>query len=122
MSTPKRYRFDNQLPVHQPVPVPPVQRLDAGTAPVEQQPAQQIVVQHIHQAPPDRTLQRAAFGTGIGAGAVVTAVYFGPLLIASLTTMAIIVLAGALAIAVLAVAIVHVTGALRPAQGRKRRG
>lgn len=83
-----------------------------------QQPPQVI---HIHQAPPDRTVQRLALGSGMGAGAVAAAVYFGPLLVASLTTIAVIVLAGALAIAVLAWAIVHVVSGVRPEPGRKRR-
>ncbi|MFJ2631078.1 DUF6251 family protein [Streptomyces sp. NPDC087422] len=77
---------------------------------------------HIHQAAqPDRTIQRLALGAGLGAGAVAGAVYFGPLLIASLTTMAVIVLAGALAIAVLAWAIVHVVTGVRPEPKGKRR-
>ncbi|WP_420716299.1 DUF6251 family protein [Streptomyces sp. H27-H1] len=48
----------------------------------------QVVHQHIHQAPPDRTVQRIALGSGIGAGAVAAGVYFGPLLIAALTAIA----------------------------------
>jgi hypothetical protein len=50
------------------------------------QSAPQVV--HIHQAPPDRTVQRVAFGTGMGAGAVAAGVYFGPLLVGVLTAMA----------------------------------
>ncbi|MFV2117053.1 DUF6251 family protein [Streptomyces sp. Act-28] len=46
------------------------------------------VVQHIHHAPPDRTVQRVALGTGIGAGAVAAGVYFGPLLVGVLTAIA----------------------------------
>ncbi|MEU3402623.1 DUF6251 family protein [Streptomyces sp. NPDC006670] len=48
----------------------------------------QVVHQHIHQAPPDRTVQRIALGSGVGAGAVAAGVYFGPLLIGALTAMA----------------------------------
>ncbi|MFJ3210186.1 DUF6251 family protein [Streptomyces flaveolus] len=48
----------------------------------------QIVHQHVHQAPPDRTVQRVALGTGVGAGAVAAGVYFGPLLVGVLTAMA----------------------------------
>ncbi|MFF1337917.1 DUF6251 family protein [Streptomyces sp. NPDC058290] len=48
----------------------------------------QVVHQHIHQAPPDRTVQRIALGSGVGAGAVAAGVYFGPLLAAALTAMA----------------------------------
>ncbi|MFB7517438.1 DUF6251 family protein [Streptomyces sp. NPDC056144] len=48
----------------------------------------QVVHQHIHQAPPDRTIQRIALGSGIGAGAVAGGVYFGPLLVGALTAIA----------------------------------
>ncbi|MGW7141148.1 DUF6251 family protein [Streptomyces xanthophaeus] len=48
----------------------------------------QVVHQHIHQAPPDRTVQRMALGSGVGAGAVAAGVYFGPLLIGALTAIA----------------------------------
>ncbi|MGQ4478183.1 DUF6251 family protein [Streptomyces sp. SAS_276] len=54
-------------------------------------PAQQMaptVIQHIHHAPPDRTVQRIALGSGVGAGAVAAGVYFGPLLVGVLTAMA----------------------------------
>ncbi|MEU0124427.1 DUF6251 family protein [Streptomyces albidoflavus] len=52
-----------------------------------QQQSPQVV--HIHQAAPDRTTQRIALGTGIGAGTVAAGVYFGPLLVGVLTSMAI---------------------------------
>ncbi|MFJ8587518.1 DUF6251 family protein [Streptomyces sp. NPDC093595] len=48
----------------------------------------QVVHQHIHQAPPDRTVQRIALGSGVGAGAVAAGVYFGPLLVGVLTAIA----------------------------------
>ncbi|MER6088509.1 DUF6251 family protein [Streptomyces bluensis] len=48
----------------------------------------QIIHQHVHQAPPDRTVQRIALGSGVGAGAVAAGVYFGPLLVGVLTAMA----------------------------------
>ncbi|MCX4415342.1 DUF6251 family protein [[Kitasatospora] papulosa] len=60
---------------------------DAAHLPAQQQAPQQIV-QHIHQAPPDRTVQRIALGSGIGAGAVAAGVYFGPLLVGVLTAIA----------------------------------
>ncbi|MEU0719324.1 DUF6251 family protein [Streptomyces lavendulocolor] len=61
----------------------------ADHLPALQQPAQpQIVHQHIHQAPPDRTVQRIALGSGAGAGAVAAGVYFGPLLVGALTAIA----------------------------------
>ncbi|MFF3243323.1 DUF6251 family protein [Streptomyces sp. NPDC002870] len=53
-----------------------------------QQVAPQIVHQHIHHAPPDRTVQRIALGSGVGAGTVAAGVYFGPLLVGVLTAMA----------------------------------
>ncbi|MEU8993445.1 DUF6251 family protein [Streptomyces caniferus] len=87
MSTPRRYQFDNQLPV----PRNPDQQLVyrpeplGAPAPFEQPP---MVVQHIHQAPPDRTVQRVALGAGAGGGAVAAGVYFGPLLVGSLTAIA----------------------------------
>ncbi|WP_255949381.1 DUF6251 family protein [Streptomyces odontomachi] len=58
-------------------------------------------VVHIHQAPPDRTMQRVALGSGVGAGAVGASVYFGPMLVAAITSMA---------ISVIAVAVVFVVG------------
>ncbi|OII65278.1 hypothetical protein BJP40_17340 [Streptomyces sp. CC53] len=50
--------------------------------------AQVPVVQHIHHAPPDRTVQRIALGAGVGAGTVAAGVYFGPLLVGVLTAIA----------------------------------
>ena len=52
-----------------------------------QQPTQPQVV-HIHQAPPDRTVQRVALGAGMGGGMAAACVYFGPLLVASMASMA----------------------------------
>ncbi|MCZ7417683.1 DUF6251 family protein [Streptomyces sp. WMMC897] len=87
-----------RLPAHQPGPVPGVAqvvRLPDGThtyadpatfAPQAVQP--QVVHQHIHQAPPDRTVARLALGSGVGAGTVAAGVYFGPLLVGSLTAIA----------------------------------
>ncbi|GGS86416.1 MULTISPECIES: DUF6251 family protein [Streptomyces] len=81
----------NHLP--EPIHPPTVVRLPDGThAYADQLPATfqtpQVVHQHIHQAPPDRTVQRIALGAGIGAGAVAAGVYFGPLLIGALTAIA----------------------------------
>lgn len=59
---------------------------DAAQLPAQQAPQQ--IVQHIHQAPPDRTVQRVALGSGVGAGAVAAGVYFGPLLVGALTAIA----------------------------------
>ncbi|MEU9230854.1 DUF6251 family protein [Streptomyces subrutilus] len=81
----------NHLP--EPIQHPSVVRLPDGThAYTDQLPAAyagpQVVHQHIHQAPPDKTVQRIALGSGVGAGTVAAGVYFGPLLIAALTAIA----------------------------------
>ncbi|MGW6850784.1 DUF6251 family protein [Streptomyces virginiae] len=60
----------------------------ADQMPATFQSGPQVVHQHIHQAAPDRTVQRLALGSGVGAGAVAAGVYFGPLLIAALTAIA----------------------------------
>ncbi|MFD7918881.1 DUF6251 family protein [Streptomyces sp. NPDC059740] len=109
MTTPRRYQFDNtrlptpippttQAPVYRPEPLPPAY-------PGEQGP---VVVQHIHQAPPDRTVQRVALGSGVGAGAVAAGVYFGPLLVAALTTVTISLAVIALIVVSIAWAVHHV--------------
>ncbi|MCD2465087.1 DUF6251 family protein [Streptomyces sp. MBT42] len=56
--------------------------------PIQHAAVPQVVHQHIHQAPPDRTVQRIALGSGIGAGTVAAGVYFGPLLVGALTAIA----------------------------------
>ncbi|MFF6776345.1 DUF6251 family protein [Streptomyces sp. NPDC012637] len=75
-----------------PEPVRVVQLPDGTYTYADQLPATfqptQVVHQHIHQAPPDRTVQRIALGSGIGAGAVAAGVYFGPLLVGALTAIA----------------------------------
>ncbi|MFJ5036132.1 DUF6251 family protein [Streptomyces sp. NPDC088560] len=76
--------------------VPKVVQLPDGTyaytdqlpAPPQHYSGPQIIHQHVHQAPPDRTVQRIALGSGVGAGAVAAGVYFGPLLVGVLTAMA----------------------------------
>ncbi|WP_432016190.1 DUF6251 family protein [Streptomyces hydrogenans] len=55
--------------------------------PLQHAPVPQVI-QHIHHAPPDRTVQRIALGSGIGAGTVAAGVYFGPLLVGALTAIA----------------------------------
>lgn len=55
--------------------------------PLAQQAPQQPQVVHVHQAAPDRTVQRIALGSGVGAGAVAAGVYFGPLLVGALTAI-----------------------------------
>jgi hypothetical protein len=85
------------------------------------------VVQHIHHAPPDRTVQRLALGSGVGAGAVAAGVYFGPLLVGVLTAMAANLAILALLAAVMAwgvVTVVRVVGGSdgKAAAKRLRRG
>ncbi|MEV6477945.1 DUF6251 family protein [Streptomyces sp. NPDC051657] len=81
---------------HLPAPrLPSVVQLPDGTPaytdhlPTTYQPANAVPqVVHVHQAPPDRTVQRLALGSGMGAGAVAAGVYFGPLLVGVLTAIA----------------------------------
>ncbi|MET8501629.1 DUF6251 family protein [Streptomyces microflavus] len=81
---------------HLPAPRPPsVVHLPDGTPaytdhlPATYQPTNAVPqVIHVHQAPPDRTVQRLALGSGMGAGAVAAGVYFGPLLVGALTAIA----------------------------------
>ncbi|MEU6282102.1 DUF6251 family protein [Streptomyces sp. NPDC047028] len=76
--------------------VPRVVQLPDGTytytnhlpTPQQQFSGPQVIHQHVHQAPPDRTVQRVALGAGMGAGTVAAGVYFGPLLVGVLTAMA----------------------------------
>lgn len=75
--------------------------------PAPQQPVQPQIV-HIHQAPSDRTIQRVALGSGMGAGTVAAGVYFGPLLVAAMTSMAISLAVVALVVTVSAWAVVTV--------------
>lgn len=122
---PKRYRFDNPMPSVEPGPLP-VRRPEAtvGQSPmVAEQSVQQYAqpqVVHIHQAPPDSTVQRLALGAGMGAGAVASAVYFGPLLIASLTFMTIWLAVLALVIALIVWPIVVIVRSANPDTGRKK--
>ncbi|MFH8362475.1 DUF6251 family protein [Streptomyces anulatus] len=81
---------------HLPAPrTPAVVRLPDGTPaytdhlPATYQPTNVVPqVVHVHQAPPDRIVQRLALGSGVGAGAVAAGVYFGPLLVGVLTAIA----------------------------------
>ncbi|MGW1761724.1 DUF6251 family protein [Streptomyces mirabilis] len=80
-----------QLPAHRPLTVVQLPDgshvyADPATLPAQQPSGPQVV--HIHQAPPDRTVQRVALGSGVGAGAVAAGVYFGPLLVGVLTAIA----------------------------------
>ncbi|MEU3514187.1 DUF6251 family protein [Streptomyces sp. NPDC006654] len=76
--------------------IPQVVQLPDGTytyanhlpAPPQHYSGPQVIHQHVHQAPPDRTVQRIALGSGVGAGAVAAGVYFGPLLVGVLTAIA----------------------------------
>ncbi|KQX32210.1 hypothetical protein ASD97_37415 [Streptomyces sp. Root63] len=81
---------------HLPAPrTPSVVHLPDGTPaytdhlPATYQPTNAVPqIVHVHQAPPDRTVQRLTLGSGVGAGAVAAGVYFGPLLVGVLTAIA----------------------------------
>lgn len=84
--------------------------------------APQVV--HHHHAPPDRTVQRLALGSGIGAGTVAAGVYFGPLLVGVLTAIAANLALLALVAAVCAwgvVTVVKSVGGKTTPTGRKHR-
>ncbi|MFD4538294.1 DUF6251 family protein [Streptomyces bauhiniae] len=92
---------------------------DDTPAPVVQQPGPApVVVQHIHQAPPDRTVQRIALGSGVGAGAVAAGVYFGPLLVGVLTAIAANLAILALLAAVMAWGVVTVVRSVGGTDGK----
>ncbi|MFD7747151.1 DUF6251 family protein [Streptomyces sp. NPDC059698] len=78
-------------------------------------------VVHVHQAPPDRTVQRLALGSGMGAGAVAAGVYFGPLLVGVLTAIAANLALFALVAAVCAWGVVTVVKSIGGNSGRKAR-
>ncbi|MFB6952907.1 DUF6251 family protein [Streptomyces niveus] len=78
----------------------------------------QVVHQHIHQAAPDRTVQRVALGSGIGAGAVGASVYFGPMLIAAITSMAVSLAVVALVVVVTGWAVVNVVRSVGGTDGK----
>ncbi|MBW8702532.1 hypothetical protein MBT84_23325 [Streptomyces sp. MBT84] len=80
-----------QLPAHRPLTVVQLPDghhvyADPASLPAQQPTGPHVV--HIHHAPPDRTVQRIALGSGVGAGAVAAGVYFGPLLVGVLTAIA----------------------------------
>lgn len=117
---PRRYQFDN----HQPVPREPAHLPEQRPEPTVKNftDAQVPQVVHIHQPPPDRTVQRLALGAGMGGGAVAAGVYFGPLLVATLTSMAISLAVLGLVIAVIAWAIVTIVNAVSGGRKGGRRG
>lgn len=78
----------------------------------------QVVHQHIHQAAPDRTVQRVALGSGIGAGAVGASVYFGPMLVAAITSMAVSLAVVALVVVVTGWAVVTVVRSVGGTDGK----
>ncbi|MEU0990682.1 DUF6251 family protein, partial [Streptomyces sp. NPDC005953] len=77
-----------------------------------------VVHQHIHQAPPDRTVQRVALGSGIGAGAVGASVYFGPLLVAAITSMAVSLAVAALVVIAITYGLVTVVKSVGGPDGK----
>ncbi|WP_340559418.1 DUF6251 family protein [Streptomyces sp. GSL17-111] len=99
-------------------PVPQVVRLPDGTHTYADPATLTPQVVHVHQAPPDRTVARLALGAGTGAGAVAAGVYFGPLLVGALASMAVSLLAVTLAVAVTCWAVVHVVRSVGGAEGQ----
>ncbi|MFB6533571.1 DUF6251 family protein [Streptomyces noursei] len=97
----RRYQFDNPLPSPRQEPHLPVYQPTPMPGPAVYEDGRPIVVQHIHHAPPDRTVQRVALGAGVGGGAVAAGVFLGPLLVAAISSMAISI--GAVALVVVAV-------------------
>lgn len=89
--------------------------IDPHTLPAQQSGPQVV---HIHQAAPDRTVQRVALGTGVGAGAVGASVYFGPLLIAAITSMAVSLAVVALVVVVTGWAVVTVVRSVGGTDGK----
>ncbi|MFE6726352.1 DUF6251 family protein [Streptomyces californicus] len=114
---------------HLPAPRPPsVVQLPDGTPaytdhlPTTCQPTNAVPqVVHVHQAPPDRTVQRLALGSGMGAGAVAAGVYFGPLLVGALTAIAANLAILALVAAVCAWGVVTVVKSIGDKSSRKTR-
>ncbi|MET8582576.1 DUF6251 family protein [Streptomyces collinus] len=96
--------------VYNDTPTPVLAQPQAAPAPV--------VVQHIHHAPPDRTVQRIALGSGVGAGTVAAGVYFGPLLVGVLTAMAANLAILALLAAVMAWGVVTVVRSVGGSDGK----
>lgn len=112
-----------QLPAHRPLTVvqlPDGRHVyaDPAALPAQQSTGPQVVHQHIHQAPPDRTVQRVALGSGVGAGAVAAGVYFGPLLVGALTAIAANLAILAFIALVLGWAVVTVTRSVGGADGK----
>jgi len=117
MTTPRRYQFDNHLPAVPQQPQMPVYRPEMLPTPdYAEQP--HVVVQHIHQAPPDRTVQRVALGAGVGAGTVAAGVYFGPLLVAAISSMAISLALVALVVVAAAWGVVSVVRSIGGPEGQ----
>lgn len=93
---PRRYRFSNHDVVRREPPPLPESRQVFSSEHLPQPP--QIV--HIHQAPPDRTVQRLALGAGIGGGALVAAVFVGPMLVVLVQSLVLGIISLTVALAV----------------------
>lgn len=83
-----------------------------AVTPTAEQAQQGPQVVHIHQAPPDRTVQRLALGAGVGGGAVAAAVVLGPMLTAALASVAITLAVTAVVVATGAWAVVTIVRSL----------
>ncbi|MFJ4697509.1 DUF6251 family protein [Streptomyces sp. NPDC088768] len=121
---PRRYRFDNAAPAptahHTAALSLPAEESTPAAHPVADD-GTRVVVQHIHQAPPDRTIQRLAVGAGMGGGTLAAGVYFGPLLVAALTSIAVSLAVAALVVVAVAWGLSTATRSLRGNEATIRR-
>ncbi|MDX2704072.1 DUF6251 family protein [Streptomyces sp. PA03-6a] len=130
MSTPRRYRFDNPMPSTEPARLPVRQEIAQANLLHNVQEVPQPQVVHIHEAPPDRTLQRVALGAGIGGGAIVAGIYFLPMLILAVQSLVAALMSLVVMLAVAAWAVVTIVNAVGGKNGqataqalsRRRRG
>lgn len=113
---PKRYQFDNELPAHRPMPLPEQRQVGQVDPPVQ---PPQVVHNHVHMAPPDRTLTKLTLGAGIGGGAVVATVLLLPLVIEMVHALVASLAVLALLVAVVAWAIVTIVQAIGSAKGQQ---
>lgn len=107
---PRRYQFDRpDLPAYQPAPLPEQRQDQAPT----------VIHQHVHMAPPDRTLTKLALGAGIGAGGVTAGVIFLPLLIQAVHALVASLMALAFFAAVICWAVVQIVQAIGSTKGQQ---
>lgn len=127
-ATPRKYRFDKPMPPVEPRPLPARRPQEAPAEPFGpyplsydhgQQPVQQVI--HVHHAQPDRVLQRLALGAGVGGGMAAAGVYFGPLLIAGMWSIAITFGVGGLVLVVIVRSLVSLLNPPQQPAGKGKR-